>query len=291
MKKPKILPALILTGSILSSMALGLEKKSVEQLKSKLIGDGFEPDRIELIFSDPRANLDLGIRRIRKNAKPVDYVKRGFTSDYSIEDGFKFFLEHVEPIYDAWKEYKVEPGYIIGLLKMETDLGRVMGSRPVMTSLVTNWLIRDNSTKKGKKREQVEYNQIKDYLNLWGELYENDSEIFDLEGSYAGAFGMPQAMPSSYRRFAVDHDRDGDIDLMDINDTDDSIGFIARYLVGHGYHKDIHKAVKQYNPNDPNFADAIIKYSEKFEKRFGSYLSECLGNVIFLEESPQRPRS
>jgi len=295
-KKPKLLPALVLTGSILSSLAGagGLEKKSVEQLKSKLIADGFEPDRIELIFSDPRINLDLGIRRIRRNARPVDYEKRGFTSERSINDGFSYFLEHLEPIYNAWKEYKVKPGYIIALMKMETDLGRVMGNRPVMTSLVTNWLIRDNSTDEGKKREKEEYENIRDYLRLIGKMYKDDSEIFDPEGSYAGASGLPQVMPSSYMRFAVDHDNDGDIDLMSRDEPADSIGFIAKYLVEKGYNKhenednnedeyeNIYKSVKSYNPNDPNFADAIMKYAEMFEKRFVVYVMECLDSLYFL---------
>ena len=62
---------------------------------------------------------------------------------------------------------------------------------------------------------------------------EQDTEIFSIKGSYAGAIGIPQFMPSSYRKYAVDFDSDGKIDLS--GSTADSIGSVANYLTAHGW--------------------------------------------------------
>jgi membrane-bound lytic murein transglycosylase B len=88
--------------------------------------------------------------------------------------------------------------------------------------------------------------------------------LYDIRGSYAGAFGMPQFLPSSYHQFAVDGDNDGRVDL---NVTADAVASIANFLREHGWRKgtgyeDRQRAVWLYN-HSPNYVNAIFEVARR----------------------------
>ncbi|UCD07033.1 MAG: lytic murein transglycosylase [Candidatus Aenigmatarchaeota archaeon] len=282
MKKPKAIPGFLLTMFLLFNGAAGAQEKSVQQLKTKRVEYGFEKDRIEQVFSDPRFKIYHDLPSIWSRAKKIDYIERGFCSDESIEDGLKFFISNSKSLLKAWKEYEVGGEYITALLKMESNLGRKTGERPVLNSIASNWFYIDGSTEKGKKRERIFYEEIAELLKMEGVLYEDDSEIFSLKGSYGGAFGWPQAIPTSYKNLGVDFDMDGDIDISDPHDPDDSIGFIANYLVEHDFKENKFDAIQEYNPNDgEKFPKAIIAYADKLRERFIEYIKPYLLRITF----------
>lgn len=282
MRMPKTIPRIVLTMFLLLNGASGFQGKSVQQLKTKLIESDFEKERIEQIFSDPRFKIYHDLPSIWSRAKKIDYIERGFCSEKSIEDGLKFFISNSRSMSKAWKEYEVGGEYITALLKMESDLGRNMGERTVLNSLASNWFYIDGSTKKGKNKERIFYEEIVELLKMEGVLYKDDSDIFSLEGSYGGAFGWPQSIPTSYKKLGVDFDMDGDIDIIDPNDPDDSIGFIANYLVKHGFKEDKFNAIQDYNPNDgEKFPKAIILYADKLREKLIKSITPYLSRITF----------
>ena len=88
--------------------------------------------------------------------------------------------------------------------------------------------------------------------------------IFDLKGSWAGAFGICQFLPSSYLNWAVDGNDDGNINLYEM---DDAIFSVANYLINHGWSEqpeDQKKAVFTYN-NSSDYVDAVIQLAAKLK--------------------------
>lgn len=118
---------------------------------------------------------------------------------------------------------------IVGILGVETIYGRDMGNFRVMDALST--LAFDYpDTPNRADRSTMFRNQLKDYL-IW--CRDTGTDAFSVLGSYAGAVGIPQFMPTSIREYAVDYDKDGHIDLR--NSAVDAIGSVAHFLQMHGW--------------------------------------------------------
>ncbi len=107
------------------------------------------------------------------------------------------------------------------------------------------------------------FSEIKCFIDIKGTLYK---DIFSIKGSYAGAFGIAQSLPSSYKLFGVDFDKDGVIDPYSM---EDSIGFVANYLYKGGFRESIssrERAIYSYN-RQKSYVNAIIKYADELKKK------------------------
>jgi membrane-bound lytic murein transglycosylase B len=140
-----------------------------------------------------------------------------------IADGAHFWSLHAKDLARAKAEFGIPPEVILGILGVETAYGRNTGSFRVIDALAT--IAFD-----GERRQDYFREELKELL-----LLARDSRIDALavKGSYAGAMGLPQFMPSSYRRYAVDYDDDGTIDLL--GSASDAIGSIASYMKAFGW--------------------------------------------------------
>ncbi|MBT3308995.1 MAG: LysM peptidoglycan-binding domain-containing protein [Gammaproteobacteria bacterium] len=140
-----------------------------------------------------------------------------------INRGVKFWKLHEETLAKAEAEYGVPVHIIMGVLGVETRYGGYMGKNPVINALATfafNY----------PKRERFFTSELEAFLLL---AREEKQDPFSYRGSYAGAMGMPQFMPSNYRKLAVDYDQDGKKDIW--HTPADAIGSIANYLRHHGW--------------------------------------------------------
>ena len=146
-----------------------------------------------------------------------------FLGQYRLSLGQKFWEKNREYLEKARKIYHVDPAVIIGIIGVETRYGENTGSWKVLDSLVT--LSFDY-----KRRADFFKKELEEFLVI---LHKNDLKPFEVEGSFAGAIGLPQFMPSSLKRFGVDFDGDGKIDIN--HSTADTIGSIANYLSKHGW--------------------------------------------------------
>jgi len=148
-----------------------------------------------------------------------------FINDARIAEGAEFWRRHAAALARAAQEHGVPEEIIVAIIGVETVYGRQMGSWRVIDALAT--LAFDYAPRAEFFRAELEQ-----YL-----LYARDAgiDVFSVRGSYAGAIGIPQFMPGSYRRYAVDFDGDGAIDLR--ASPADAIGSVANFLAKHGWRR------------------------------------------------------
>jgi len=146
-----------------------------------------------------------------------------FLSRERIDAGQRFRERHADSLARAAQQFGVPPEIIVAILGVETAYGRNMGGYRVMDALTT--LAFDFPRRGEFFRSELEH-----YL-----LYTREAGIdaLGMLGSYAGAIGIPQFMPGSYRRFALDYDGDGRRDLR--GSAVDAIGSVANFLSAHGW--------------------------------------------------------
>jgi len=137
--------------------------------------------------------------------------------------GAAFLSKHSAALARASREYGVPPEIIVAIIGVETFYGRNTGRWRVVDALTT--LAFDYPPRSDFFRAELE-----SYLLL---AREADMEVLSLKGSYAGAMGIPQFMPSSQRRFAIDFDGSGRVDLH--HSATDAIGSVANFLKQHGW--------------------------------------------------------
>ena len=154
-----------------------------------------------------------------------DRYKKLFIEDKRIKNGKKFIQDNLNSLERAEKEFGVPKEIIVSILGIETRYGKIMGNYRVIDSLMT--LGFDYPRRADFFKDEL----IKFFLLT----RENDLNIYEIKGSYAGAMGYGQFISSSYRAYAVDFDEDNSIALF--NSVDDAIGSIANYLKVHGWKK------------------------------------------------------
>ena len=146
-----------------------------------------------------------------------------FVNERHIAEGLRFIAMHTAVLERAEREYGIPREIIVAIIGIETFYGKNMGKWRVVDALST--LAFDYPPRADFFRSQLEA-----YLLFTREA---DLNILDVRGSYAGAIGIPQFMPGSYRRWAVDYDGDGVARLR--SSPADAIGSVANYLRDHGW--------------------------------------------------------
>jgi membrane-bound lytic murein transglycosylase B len=146
-----------------------------------------------------------------------------FINPQRVEAGVQFWNRNAQPLARAASEFGVPEEIIVGIIGVETTYGRNIGTYRVIDALAT--LAFDYP-----KRAPFFRSELENYLVL---SREEKIDPLRVKGSYAGAIGIPQFMPGSYRRFAVDYDGDGLSDLA--TSPADAIGSIGNFLKGHGW--------------------------------------------------------
>jgi len=155
--------------------------------------------------------------------KPWTEYRAAFVNDQRIGGGLQFWQLHADALQRAEKQYGVPQEIIVALIGVETTYGRNAGKYSTLDALTT--LAFDYP-----RRADFFRNELEQYLLL---TREQELDLFKVQGSYAGALGIPQFMPSSYRKHAVDFSGDGKIDLL--HDPVDAIGSVANYLKQYGW--------------------------------------------------------
>ena len=177
------------------------------------------------------------VARPAEKTKTWDDYKAIFLKKKRIADGKKFINKHIDVLERAEKEFGVPKEVITAILGVETDYGNIMGKYRVIDSLTTLGFD-DPRRSKFFKSELIQFFIL---------TRENNLDILNVKGSYAGAMGYGQFISSSYRAYAIDFDDDGYVDLF--NSLEDAIGSTANYLKRHGWKKE-GSIVTKVHPNN-----------------------------------------
>lgn len=167
-------------------------------------------------------------------AKPWRDYRPIFISNARIDGGRAFLAKHREALGKVEAKYGVPAEMIVSIIGVETSYGGNTGSHRVVDALYTLAFAYPRTNEPGKiERENKREAFFRDELaQLFALGRETGIDVATLKGSYAGAMGWGQFMPSSYRDYAVDGDGDGKRDLF--NSTDDVFASIANYFVKKG---------------------------------------------------------
>jgi membrane-bound lytic murein transglycosylase B len=185
----------------------------------------FSKDELIAIFSQAQRRediLELMRRPAEKRLAWYEYRKI-FLTQSRIDGGVAFWNQHAEILERAERELGVDAQVIVAIIGVETRYGGNTGSHRVLDALST--LAFDYPP-----RSKFFRGELENYLVL---AQEESIDLLSTKGSYAGAMGYGQFIPSSYRQYAVDFDQDGKRDLW--NSPMDIIGSVANYMHKHGW--------------------------------------------------------
>ena len=259
-----ILPILFFHLAIFADYSVHPDAKDV--IDELIYNHGFEEEYVISILQMAEKQPKI----IKSISKPAEFTwtwdryKNLFLDAKRIANGKRFIEDNLGALERAEAEYGVPKEIITAILGVETRYGKVMGGYKVIDSLTT---LGFDYPRRAKffKRELIEFFIL---------TRQNNLDITQVKGSYAGAMGYGQFISSSYRAYAVDFDGNGSADLF--NSVDDAIGSIANYLNVHGWQpeanivteiklNDIRKPVKtHYNVNKI----ITLEFEEDGEKKY-----------------------
>ena len=198
----------------------------IQQMSTK---HGFDQSALSTSFAQQRP--DNRIIRIMAPAPTqltpnwVAYRER-FVNSRRINRGVQFWDAYSDTLERASREYGVPQEIIVAIIGVETEYGRNMGNFNILNALATIGFY-------GERRRDFFQSELEQYLLL---ARDNGMDLSTTRGSFAGALGIPQFMPSSQRRWGVDFDGNHKVDL--IHSPVDAIGSVANFLKSHGWQKD-----------------------------------------------------
>ncbi len=226
-----------------------LNNKKVQTFINEMVKrHHFDRAQLVKVFSHVKHNK----RILQSMSKPLEKeswstYQNLFVNEWRIEHGVKFWAKHEEALKRAEKQYGVPASIIVATLGIETKYGQRMGGYRVIESL-------SNIAFSDSPRAPFFRHELEEFLLL---TREEHLDPLGVEGSYAGAIGQPQFMPSSYRHFAVRFVKSDRIDL--IHNTDNVIGSVANYYhrAGWSNHEPVAQLAKAAYMNHVAFGKAV----------------------------------
>jgi membrane-bound lytic murein transglycosylase B len=209
-------------------------------------------------------------------AKNWGVYRSRFIDPIRIKAGVAFWRTYESDLRRAQAQWGVPASIIAGVIGVETIYGRNTGNFRVLDALSTLSL----DFPKGRSDRSVFFQkELGHFLKLCDEQKVDPTTM---QGSYAGALGLPQFMPSSVRSFAVDFDGDGHIDLL--RSPVDAIGSVARYLAEHGWQRDMPAYYEITPPTDAQdlskllMPDIVTSFTVAEMQKLGAKLPDAAQN-------------
>lgn len=237
------------------------------ELQRDLINQGLASDYVRRVFSDERAEF------LPQVVKKIAYLKKERPADYShflrpevVAKGRRFLATHAGVLQEAERRYGVAKEVIVAIMTVESDLGQVTGKYPVFNvfaslavmdtpEVISDLNLDPKLLDRLRRKAAWGRSELAAFLSY---CQQNRLDPFSIKGSWAGAFGYSQFLPSSLLRCGQDGDRDGRINLFCYPDA---IFSIANYLKKAGFRLQDRsswgRAVYQYNHSEP-YVDTVL---------------------------------
>jgi len=263
-----------------------------QPLVIKLASDGFSPEYLSKLFDPNTSEFYDRLAKVNLVHKEVkDPYERMFNSS-AIRSCRHYLAQHQDTFDSVEQTYGVDKDVIVSILYVESRFGKGGGHHPVLYTFSsiflanTEWNLKSLETEldsiypdltkierlrkinwlqdRAEQKSAWAYNELKTLLQL---DQKGVVDITNLKGSWAGAFGMPQFLPSSFNAFAVDGNGDGQIDLYN---EEDAIFSTANYLHKNGWRpnsstKNKRRVIWRYNHSTP-YIDLILKLANAVDE-------------------------
>jgi len=235
------------------------------------IEEHYSVNEIRTIFENPALKEEPEVlQRFNKKPEKIKTYKQYkaifFTED-RLNGGVDFYFQHKNLLNKIMLEFDIDPLILVSIVGIETSYGKKYGEYSVFNSLYTQ-------TANLPKRSTWATKELYELL-----LYskEQNTSPFSLYGSYAGAFGYGQFIPSSFNKLSIDYDKNGEKNPYGWEDV---LGSIAFYLTENGYPENNHnfsfrspvwRSIRTYNRSD-KYANTVIDFRNELSRRvFLSY--------------------
>ena len=252
-------------------------------IEKRLIQDGFNADKVDALFQKPGITFETRSVSLFFILRAGKMDHSNYTDERSIQKAQKYMEKHKADLDRVQLTSGVEKSVVTAIILVETRLGTTLGKSSVLTALSSIaalenqaardkvWnsiddkgdLTRQSFDKKAKRKSSWAYRELKAFLEYTAK--ENIDPLM-VKGSFAGAMGIPQFMPTNIEHYAKDGNDDGTIDLFNHADAQASV---ANFLKKHGWKPGIDRKKKQkvvhhYNHSD-DYVDTILKISDLLE--------------------------
>ena len=209
-----------------AAVGFDLQRPEIVEFVNEVVSrDGLNRKDVRALLKEaqPQPKIIETMNRPIEKVAPWWEYRDHFLTPERIHEGTSFWLDHKNTLEQISAQYQVPSEYLVAILGVETRYGRQTGRYRVLDALAT--LAFDYPPRHSYFRGELEQ-----FLLL---AKENQLDPLTATGSYAGAMGAPQFMPSSYRRYAVDANTDRRRDLW--GDWDDILASVANYLHEYGW--------------------------------------------------------
>ena len=209
-----------------SALAVDLEQLEVQSFIDSMVEEhDFDREQLRdtLGAAEVKQSILDAIARPAEKTKSWAEYREIFITPERIQAGAQFWIDNEDALRQVSESTGVPMEMLVGIIGVETYFGRITGSFRVLDALATLAFSYPPRAKFFRR-------ELEEYLLL---VREEGMEPTDATGSYAGAMGRPQFMPSSFRAYAVDATGDGKRDIW--NDWTDVAGSIANYFLEHGW--------------------------------------------------------
>ncbi len=230
------------------------------------IEDFYTINELRTLFESPllEESQEVLERFKRKPEKTKSYKEYRdiFLTEKRITEGVNFYLEHKDLLKDIINDFEIDPLIVVAIVAIETNYGTRFAEHSVLVSLYTQ------AVHLPQRRSWA----TKEIFELLVYCKEEKIDPFSVWGSYAGAFGFGQFIPSSFNRLSIDYNENG---KKEPYEWEDVLGSIAHYLKENGYPKNYHnfsfrskawQAIRTYNRSD-HYANTVIEFRNELAKQ------------------------
>jgi len=284
------IPLLIIL-AFFNSMAHSQESNEIPSvylpLLSRLSQEGFDPQPLSFMLSDPRAEINLSMLTVylNLNSREAPEVYSQFLTPELILLSKKFLRENMRTLRKMERHFQVDKEVVVAILLVESKFGENIGKHRVIPTLASMALMDSPESLENNYRTLKEinpeltyewlegfarrkaswaYEELKCFLRI---IQHEKIDPLEVYGSYAGALGMPQFIPSSYVAYAMS---EKSFESWLLN-KEEAILSIGNYLKSHGWKKDFpiqkkRKILWYYNHSEP-YVETILQLAQKIKQK------------------------
>jgi len=239
--------------AVVATSAVAATDPRISYVKQQLISSGIDKAAVDKLFSDKRIKT-FSFKSVSYKQPDWGAIERKLLGVILIQIGREYIRANENIFEGAEKDFGVDKEVLAGIIGIETSFGKNLGGYTtfnVLYSRVKQW----SATK--WKRQAAELVALSKYC------LRANKDCFSIKGSYAGAIGLVQFIPSSLLAYGVDGDNNG---IVDLSKASDAIPSAANFLKSHGWQKDKLAALARYYGSPVGYPQIVLDIASALKK-------------------------